>query len=266
VQKCIMGSRPMPDFKKLRFKIEGKIDDVDFTPTTMPMARLAEYLADLAQLLGHNESVHLIGVEEGSTAPVLYYDALEEARIFSRVRGAVDGTGHPDAIDAYQRIDQRLKRDSGSARLVNSSAELAEFPGIHQPQPDSYPKIRERGTIAGKLRRVGGKGDTIPIWIERADRKMFYCETSEHLSRELSEFYLRLIRVHGVGTYIRNEDGEWEQTKFAIQSFDPVLLADESIIATFEKLRAIDDNEWNEIKDPLAELRRLRHGENDPIQ
>lgn len=261
-----MGVRPMPDFKELRFKIEGKIEDVDFTPTTLPMARLAEYIADLSVLLGHKESVHLIKVEEGSATPLVYYDALEEARIFNRVRGAAEGAGDPDAVEAFQKIDRRLKRDNGFGRLVNGSAELAEFPGVRQPQPDKYPKIRERGTIVGKLIRVGGRGDTIPIWIDRADNKTFYCETNESLSRQLSEFYLKLVRVHGMGTYIRNENEEWEQTKFTIQSFDPTPVVDESIIATFDKLRAIEDNEWNEVRDPLAELTRLRHGEDEPTE
>jgi hypothetical protein len=257
----------MPEFKELRFKIEGKIDDVDFTPDTIPMARLAEYLADLAVLLGHEKSVHLMKVEDGSAQPLIHYDPLEEARIFGRVRGAVEGTGDPDAVRAFQKIDRRLKRDSGFGRLVNGAAPpLAEFPGIRQPQPDIYPKIKEHGTITGKLRRVGGTGTTIPIWIERADGEMFYCEASELLSKQLSELYLQIVRVHGIGTYIRNEDGAWEQTGFTIQSYDPAPLADEGIAVTFEKLRAIDDNEWNEVKDPLAELDRIRHGGDEPIQ
>jgi hypothetical protein len=256
----------MPEFKQLRFKIEGKIDDVDLTPTTTPMARLLEYLTDLAELLGHKESVHLITVEDGSTQPLIYYDALEEGRIFNRVRGAVSGTGHPDAIKAFQSIDRRLKRDNGSGRLVNGSAELADFPGVRQPRPEAYPKIREHGSIVGKLRRVGGKGTTIPIWIERADRKMFYCETSEYLSKQLSDLYLEIVRVHGIGTYTRDEDGVWEQENFTIKSFDPEPLADESIIATLDKLRAIEGNEWNDVKDPLAELMRIRHGEDEPPQ
>jgi hypothetical protein len=256
----------MTDFKDLRFEIKGKIDNVDFTPTTLPMARLAEYLVDLAVLLGHKESVHLIEIQDGSAAPLVLYDALEEGRIFSRVRGAVDGTGHPDAIEAFQRIDRRLKRDDGSARLINGKAELADFPGVNQPQSDTYPKIRERGTITGRLRRVGGKGDTIPIWIERADAKMFYCEANEFLSKQLSEFYLQIIRVHGLGTYERDENDKWVQTKFTIQGYDPTPLAEESIIATFDKLRAIEGNEWNEVTDPLAELSRIRHGEDEPLQ
>jgi hypothetical protein len=256
----------MPDFKELRFKINGKVDDAEFTPTTMPMARLAEYLVDLAVLLGHKESVHLIKVEEGSAQPLIYYDALEEGRIFARVRGAVNGTGQPDAIEAYQKIDRRLKRDDGFAQLVNGKSQLADFPGARQLMEETYPKIKERATLVGRLRRVGGRGDTIPIWIERADHKMLYCDTTEALSKQLIDFYLQVVRVHGVGVYIRTENDEWEQDRFIIQSFDPAPLAEESIIATFDKLRAIDDNEWNQVKDPLAELRRIRHGEDEPKQ
>jgi hypothetical protein len=200
-------------------------------------------------------------------APVLVpLSALEEGRIFSRVRGAAKGTGNPEAIKAFQSIDRRLRRDNGFARLVNGNAELAEFPGVRQSLPDVYPRIRERGSIIGRLRRVGGKGTTIPIWIERADREMFYCETSEYLSKQMRDLYLEIIRVHGVGTYIRHEDGAWEQTNFTIQSYDTDPLPDESIIATLDKLRAIEGNEWNELKDPLGELRRIRHGEDEPIQ
>ena len=46
------------------FKIEA------FTPETMPMARLAKYLTELAAILGESKSVHLIRIESGSTALV----------------------------------------------------------------------------------------------------------------------------------------------------------------------------------------------------
>lgn len=54
----------MPNWKEFRFVIEGDIDGHDITPLTLPMARLAEYLTDLAMLMGHHESVHLVNVAE----------------------------------------------------------------------------------------------------------------------------------------------------------------------------------------------------------
>ena len=37
-----------------------------FTPATIPMARLALYLTELAALFGHTESVHFEKVKKGS--------------------------------------------------------------------------------------------------------------------------------------------------------------------------------------------------------
>ena len=53
---------------ELRFKINA------YSPTTMPMVRLARYLDNLATVLGETNSVHLVSVEEGSTVPVLTVD------------------------------------------------------------------------------------------------------------------------------------------------------------------------------------------------
>ena len=257
----------MPSFKELRFTIEGKIDGVDFTPTTIPMSRLAEYLLDLATLLGHKESVHLIGVKDGSAQPVIFYDEAEEGRIFHRIHGAAAGTGEPDAVEAYGRIDARFKKDQGSGYIhdVLRNTNVIAFPGVKKGAPETYGPIKERATVVGRLRRVGGKGDTIPIWLERADKNMIYCETSEALSKQLSGYYLQVIRVHGIAVWYRNPDHEWEQTRFAIQSFDPDPLSEDNIGTTIDKLRAVE-SEWSSVKDPLEELRRMRHGEDEPTQ
>jgi hypothetical protein len=55
---------------------------------------------------------------------------------------------------------------------------------------DTKAKIIE--SVAGRLRRVGRTGNTFPILIERANGKMFYCETNEALSKQLIEFYLQI--------------------------------------------------------------------------
>ena len=48
-----------------------------FTPDTMPMARLAEYLGALARLLGHAEHTHFVRLEEGSAKLVHRVDAVD---------------------------------------------------------------------------------------------------------------------------------------------------------------------------------------------
>src|SRR5258707_5067716 len=136
----------MPNWKEFRLKIDGEINGVEITPLTMPLARLALYLADLAQLLGHRDDVHLVTVETGSAQPVIYVDADEESRVTERVRQAQRGMGDWKANRAYKRIDNRLREDHASAAFINVSqkAEVIEFPGVKTNLPQAYGPIKER--------------------------------------------------------------------------------------------------------------------------
>ncbi|MGD0006964.1 MAG: hypothetical protein ABSE93_00250 [Terriglobia bacterium] len=253
----------MPEWKELHFKIEGKINGVDLTPFTMPMARLALYLNDLAQLFGYRESVHLIAVAEGSTAPVIYIDPAEETRITYRVRHAQRGMGPIDANRAYKKLDNKLREDTASATIINVSqkAEVIEFPGIKANLPQAYGPIKERASVVGELKRVGGFDPTIPIHLQRVDGAIFYCDADAGIAKQLAPFYCRIIRVHGLATYSRGKEGQWRIDHFKIQSFDPEPLSDERFSATIEKLKGIEGSEWPSIPDPLEELRKIRHGE-----
>src|SRR5947209_14902035 len=119
------------------------------------MARLALYLLDLAQLLGHRDSVHLVAVEDGSTQPVIYVDADEESRVTERVRHAQRGVGPRDANWAYKKIDTKLRKDNASATIINVSkkAEVLEFPGIKTNLPQAYGPIKEKASLVGELKR-----------------------------------------------------------------------------------------------------------------
>lgn len=252
----------MPEWKELRFKIEGKINEVDLTPYTLPMARLALYLADLAQLLGFRESVHLVSVAQGSAEPVIYIDSEEESRITYRVRHAQRGMGPRDANRAYKKLDQKLREDTASATIINVSqkAEVIEFPGIKANLPQAYGPIKEKASLVGELRRVGGFDPTIPIHLQRADGAIFYCDADQLIAKQLAPFYSQIIRVHGLATYSRGKEGQWKIDHFKIQSFDPKPLSDESFSTTIEKLKAIPGSEWPNIPDPLEELRKIRDG------
>lgn len=93
----------MTDWKEFRFKIDGEVDGVKITPYTMPLSRLAIYLMDLAQLLGHSESVHLVKVDDGSAEPVFYVDPLEESRIIHQVRNAQKGNVYHSSQSCLQK-------------------------------------------------------------------------------------------------------------------------------------------------------------------
>jgi len=251
----------MQEFKEFRFKIVGKVGDEDITPLTLPMARLAEYLTDLATIMGHKESVHFVKMDDGSAQAVMNVDEEEEARVTSQVQNAVRGAAQPHANAAYKRLDAKLREDNAVAEIVNvsKSAKVIEFPGCKTNVPEAYGPITERATLVGTLRRVGGFDESIPVHIQRADGEVFCCEVSRPLDKELSLLYDQTVRVHGLATYYR-DNGEWLMKKFHIQSYEPLPPAP-PFAETIERLRAIPGNGWNELDDPLEELRKLRHGE-----
>jgi hypothetical protein len=189
-------------------------------------------------------------------------DAEEEVRVTHHIQNSARGAGTPHANGAYKRLDARLREDNAVGSIVNVSrnAEVIEFPGRKISKPEAYGPIRERASIVGVLRRVGGFDDSIPVHLQRADGVIFYCEAAPALAKELIQFYDKTVRLHGNATYFR-ENGTWRMDRFRIQSYDPEPLGVETLSVTIEKLRAIPGSEWNGMADPLEELRRLRHGE-----
>jgi hypothetical protein len=257
----------VPNWKEFRFKMDGKINGVEMTPLTIPMVRLAEYITDLAQLLGHKESVHFLSVAEGSAEPVIYVDADEEARVLHRVRSAKQGTGPHDANVAFKRLDDRLREDDGTGAFFSTGkAEVIEFPGKNVTVYEKHGPLREPTSLIGELMRVGGMDETVPVHLKRADEVIYYCESTQEIARQLGPLLFQTIRVHGMAYWVRNEEGKWHLDKFKIQSFDTKPLSDESFSTTLERLRAIPENGWTDVDDPLAELRKIRHGEENTTQ
>lgn len=256
----------VPNWKEFRFKIDGEINGVEMTPLTIPMSRLALYLLDLAQLLGYRESVHLLRIDEGSTQPVIYVDPEEESRVVERIRYAQRGMAPQDANRAYRKIDGKLREDHATAAILNvtQKVEVIEFPGRKTVLPQIYGPIREQASLVGVVMRVGGFDKTVPVHLQRADGAIFYCDADPLVARQLAPLYQQTIRIHGIATYKRGKEGMWTLEHFKIQSFDPRPLSQDSFSQTLEKLRAIPENGWNEVADPLAELQKIRHGEERP--
>ncbi|MGB3390245.1 MAG: hypothetical protein WBA88_19930, partial [Pseudaminobacter sp.] len=57
-----------------------------YTPDTLPMERLAEYMIALAKLLGEPHDVHFDAVRKGSAVLVAKIDAPAQPKVRERVR------------------------------------------------------------------------------------------------------------------------------------------------------------------------------------
>lgn len=249
----IMPRKSKKNLRKYRFKIEA------YSPETMPLGRLAEYLADLAILFGEDESVHLIEIEEGSTVAAFLVNREAEPKILDHLSAVEREEAPPEVMRASVRLNERLRKDNGKGRVIGPTNDnLIIFPGCEQEEPLVYGPFTQPGVVIGIPRAVGGDNDPVPVHIKEADGRTQYCLASEDVARDIAaHLFVNVIRVEGMARWARNGAGEWEMQKFRIKTFTP--LSDASLREAIDDLRAIPA-EWKKKEDPLGELRDIRHG------
>ena len=226
-------------------------------PDTLPMARLAEYLAKLAVLIGYKEYVHFIQVRKGSAIQEFIVDHETAPKVEVRLRLIVGANAPIEATKAQQEINRMLREDNASASLrIKKGAEIIRFPGCKTPLAEEV-VIHEQGELDGEVIRVGGKDDTVPVWLRGEGGEVLYCGANRSIACELAkQLFGQMVRVAGHGRWRRTSDRVWQLEKFTIQSWQS--LDQSSLVDAIESLRAIEGSEWNNMDDPQCELRRLR--------
>jgi leucyl aminopeptidase (aminopeptidase T) len=86
-----------------------------YTPETIPMARLAEYLSALAELLGEKHSVHFQSVAPGSTQLACVMKREAAYRVARRVENVASANANTPLGHAYRGIQRLLREDSAGA-------------------------------------------------------------------------------------------------------------------------------------------------------
>lgn len=239
--------------KELHFSIEGT------TPHTFPMARLADYLRELATLLGSEDNVHFLRVDDGSANCAMEIDAVIEPSISERVRQAQRGIGSKEAVKAFKAIRLYLDEDDTSAFMEWDKGEvLIEFPRKSHGAEETFGPFWEDGSLDGMLIKIGGMDETVPVHLlyEGAHHA---CNTTRDLAKKLAPYIFgKTIRVHGRGKWYRNSEGKWELRWFDIRDFEE--LDDASLLDVVGRLRAIPHNDLMKSKDPLGDIIKLRNG------
>lgn len=232
-----------------------------YSPETIPMAKLAEYMADFASLLGRENAVHFAGLEKGSTKLAARVECEDVPKVKARLHGIRQGNSPKDVARVFTQIDTRLANDNAIGRIFVEGDEGTEmllfFQGRDRPKALSYGPFAQEGTLDGLLISVGGKDDTISIRLQNGDTTYASCETTRTIARELGKHLFEPIRIHGVGRWMRDEEGAWNLRSFRVHRFD--VLAKESLRDMVAALRAVRGSGWKDIADPLAELADLRH-------
>lgn len=241
----------MRDACEYRFVIDA------YSPETLPMSRLAEYMADLARLLGRAERVHFVRLEPGSTVLVQIVEPEAVPEVRSRVRALAQGEAPEDADKAFKALNRHLADDNAVGSLrEGGSGEAIRFPGREQPTPLTFGAFNQSGVLDGVLVRVGGRDDTVPVHLQDGNT-IHMCNATRDMARSLAvHLYGPALRVHGEGRWERDADGDWLMKRFNITGFEE--LDDAPLGEVVGRLRAVKGSGWKGIDDPSLELRRLR--------
>lgn len=198
----------------------------DADPLRLPMARLAEYLTDLAKLFGSVEHVHFKGLRSGSTVLVSLVDQEVLPLVLPRIRAASRGEGEGEAAGAWLRINKRLSEDCTIATLPLPGAEIIEFPGSPKEERPIGP-IRQPTTIQGRLVRLEGSGDFVGVGIEDEAGIAGRITIPAKLVPELGMHFQRYVRLSGTGRWKRSPNGRWLLERLDADAFE--ILEDTSL-------------------------------------
>jgi hypothetical protein len=241
--------------RQYRFKIDA------FSVDSIPMARLAEYMAQLAKLLGETERVHFSHLEEGSAVLVSSIEDTAVPKVAERLVAVRNGAAPKEVMSVYKTLDTMLAKDNAVGVLAGEGAEVIPFPGRSRPKPVRYGPFRERGSLDGMLIRLGGRDETIPVLLQDGEA-LLNCETSREIAKRLAPHYLGApLRVHGNGKWVREEDGTWKLQQFYIDDFE--VLDDSPLMDVVEKLRAVEGSTWGERSDAMSDILGLRRDSKD---
>ncbi len=153
-----------------------------FNIDSLPMARLAEYMIELAKLLGERELVHFSHLERRSTVLVSTIEPPALPKVADRMAALREGRGSIDAKDAFKSLDAMLAKDNEIGWLTPpEGAEIISFPGRMRPKPIQYGPFREHGSVDGVIIRVGGRDESVPVSLKDGDR-ILLCEIVQTLA------------------------------------------------------------------------------------
>lgn len=214
-----------------------------FTPDTLPMARLAEYLTQLAKLIGHAENTHFVRVEAGSARLVHRVDAVDAPKVETRLNGVRLGDAAKDALAAHRALDELLLNDNAIGTLTEATTGriVVPFVGRNRPKLLGFPSFRQDASIDGQIVSIGGRDDTAHAVLQDGDVFHSHMIMKRELARRLAKFlYGPVVRLHGSGRYERRPDGVWNMIDFRVESFEP--LDEKSLSELMSALRDVPDN------------------------
>jgi len=226
-----------------------------FKSSTLPMARLADYLRPFAAMLGSEAHVHFERVADGSAECKAFVEPHAAPKVKERLNDVIAGNAPKVAMKGRSDIDALLLEDNAIGHVKLNGHNVIEFPGRMRAAQETIGPVKRASSIEGQVFLIGGKDDTMNVYFNDGQREM-KCIVSVELARRLGP-HLRgpRIRFVGQGLWYRI-DGSWQMKEFTADDFAP--LEDTPLNRTIQSIRktlsGIDASEF------LQTMQELREG------
>jgi hypothetical protein len=231
-----------------------------FTPETIPMARLAQYLTELSTLVGHNQSTHFDRLEAGSARLVYKIDAVDAPKVEQRLAQTGEISAPKDLRKAFETLDNMLANDNAVGELRNpAGAVIIPFPGRDRPKQLAFPAFRQDGSLDGQIVSIGGRDTTAHVILQDGTVTYSNIKLSREMARKLRGYlYEQKVRLIGSGRWERSPEGAWKLLDFSVDRFE--VLDDSSLSEVLASVRNIPDNGLTNSPNIYDDLMSIRFG------
>jgi len=233
-----------------------------FTPETIPMARLAQYMTALAELVGFKETTHFVRIEPGSARLVSRVEQQDLPKVERRL--ATLHTLEPAAglAKAFKQIDDLLAEDNAVAKFTSPKGAIIEFPGRDRPRALSFSAFRQEGSIDGVIVNIGGRDSTAHVILQDGAVNYSNIDLQRSTARELAKhLYGPKVRLYGSGRWERHPDGAWKLLSFKVDRYE--VLDEAPLASVFADVRAAMQDGGDRSRTAYADLMALRLGDGD---
>lgn len=220
-----------------------------YTPDTIPMARLAEYMAELAAMFGEKERVHFKGLKKGSTKLLSRVEREAVPKVRNNLTNATSGEEN-EAAKSFKKLNEMLRNDNAEAGLVRGNSNILNFPGRKLVRPPRLGPFNQGVVKDGILVRVGGKDKSAHAIIEDSDGYTWSFEVSRELAKELAHYLFgKPLRLTGQGRWFRDEEGHWQYNNLKAAEFK--VLDDASLADVVGRIRGLPKETWKQGVDTI---------------
>lgn len=192
-----------------------------YSPKTIPLARLAEYMTQVALLMGEPNSVHFQSLKKGSTQVITRVQREAAPKVRENVNQAQwpDG-GRKEARAAFNHMNEMLRADNAEGKLQRAGAVVLVFPGRSIVRPQKMGPFNQPIEKDGVLVRIGGKDASAHATIEDSDGRTWSFEVSRDLAMGLAHYLFgQPVRLIGQARVFRDERGLWEYPNLKATEF-----------------------------------------------